>query len=508
MELQHRGHGLSLLHVESREILSTPTEPATFQAKVSALGELLKNKPVKILKVIACLNDPHAGIKILEMPAMPPKELKDAISFEVKRKFPISKDSFILDSETLGEKSSPGAKKIRVEVAFSPRKTIDEAISLLKKVGIKPTSIIPVPRALQQLVKEAEARPQLVQGVMDIGEKQSELLIFKGKQLVFTRKIQLGGGHFTQSMMGVFASERGKIELNWAEAESMKRRTGLPSTKKTEIIDEKISNIHLHSMLRTPLEQLAGEIERCFQYYQQESNGEKVDCLVLYGRGACLKGLTDFLSEALDLEVALGNPLTAIKLEAQTMVPEEGFAPYAAALGSALSLGKGLNLLPPEIKEESKRAIQRGTLQSVVAAAILTLAFVYTGLQIHSANLDKRIAAAQLELSSLQLNLDEMEKQKSVAVVVAGEPAWEEILKELSNIVPQGMVLTELYLDHVNQKFDLHGVITVKAGEEMLSGFIREMEVGIFKNVKLIQTRESPDKLGSQFELTGWVDTE
>lgn len=507
VELLNRGHELSLVGVDFREI-SQHSEETTLQEKFSTLKELFKGKPAKRLKVIVSLNDASTGMKILELPAMPPKEIKEAISFEIRRKFQISKENLILDWEEIETPDSKKEKKMRMEVAFSSRKTIEEALSLLKKVGIKPRSIVPVPRALQQLVKELPVASASVQGVLDIGDKQSELLIFKGKQLVFSRKIQLGGGNFTQSMLGVFASERGRIELGWVEAEQLKRKAGIPATEKTEMIDEKISSVHLHSMLRTPLEQLSNEIERCMQYYQQESNGEKVERLVLYGRGASLKGLTGVLSESLDLEVALGNPLTGIKLDAQTMIPEEGFSPYAAALGAALTQGRGLNLLPPEIKEESKRAIQRATLQSFVAAAVLVLVFVYTGLKIHAANLDKRISTAQLELSSLQLNIGEMEKQKSVSVQANEEPAWEEIFKELSNVVPQGMVLTQLSLDNTNKRFNIQGVIKVKAREEMLSGLIREMEVGIFRNVKLIQTRENPDQEGSQFELEGWVDNE
>ncbi len=508
VEILKRPEGLSLIRVDLREISASGDSAQETNEKITALTELSKGKVLKNYKVIVSLNCPNTGVKLLELPAMPGRELKEVVQLEAKQKFHLSQEDYSLDFEQVGEADERGTKKIRVEVAYSPRKTTDEAFNLLKKVGIKPQSIIPATRALEQIIRERTLNPNGVLGVMDIGAKQSEFLIFKGKRLVFSRKIQLGGHNFTQSMMGVFASERGKVELHWTEAEALKRSSGLPATEKVEMIDEKISNIHLHSMLRTPLEQLTNEIERGLQYYQQESKGEKIERFLLYGRGACLKGLTSFLSESLDLEVSVGNPLDGMRIEAQTFIPEEGFGPYAVALGAALTLGRGANLLPPEIKEESKRTLQRASLQSLVIGTFLVLVFIYTGLRIQLANLDKRISTAQLEFSSLQLSIGEMEKQQSVIAVASQEPPWEEIFKELSNVVPEGIVLTELQVDPANKKIHIQGLIKAKAREEILSGFIREMETGIFRNVKLIKVRVQSDQDESRFELECWVDTE
>jgi Tfp pilus assembly PilM family ATPase len=90
-------------------------------------------------------------------------------------------------------------------------------------------------------------------------------------------------------------SDKGKIKLSLEEAERIKREVGIPPEGESKMIDDKILTTQLLSMIRSPLEQLVNEIDRCFDYYREESGGGKIDSLMLFGGGALLKGLQQFL---------------------------------------------------------------------------------------------------------------------------------------------------------------------------------------------------------------------
>ncbi len=506
VQLVNRGEGWKLVRAVLREIGQSGDSSREEKERVTALHELFRGIPLKKSRVIVTLNSPETDIKIFTVPPMPKQELKEALSFEAKQKFLFPIENSVIDFEE--EPASKSDKKHRVLIASCPQKTVNEVLSLLKQASIKPASLLPSARSVQNLVS-ASSGAEALRSALEIGHAQSELLIFNKNQLVFCRKIPLGGRDFTRSMLGVFASDRGKVELTWEEAEVLKRNAGLPSEGTVGMVNEKISSSQLYSMLRSPLEQLANEIERCVDYYHEETGGgeERLRALILFGSGAYLKGLVAFLSQALDLEVKLGNPLEGIDMEAQIVIPEQGFSHFASALGAALSLGRGLNLLPPEIKEETKRTLHRATIQSFLAGAVLILVFIYTGLNIQLINLEKRISTAQMEIGSLQFDLGEVEKQRAAQAVSAEEPAWEDVFKELSNRIPSGVALTEFNVDRESKKIVLQGLIRAPEREAVLSSLIQNLEDGIFNGMKLIKVEEKPDQKESQFVLEGWVES-
>jgi len=176
------------------------------------------------------------------------------------------------------------------------------------------------------------------------------------------------------------------------------------------------------------------------------------------------------------------------------------------ATGAALTEGKGINLLPPEIKEETKRVVKRGTIEAIATAVILISVLLYIGIRIQLGNFEKRISVAKLELSSLQPQFKQAEAYQLANTVLAHEPHWEDIFKELSNLIPDNIHLTNMNMkDNI---ITMKGIVASEGGEEILSDFILTLEKGIFKNVKLVSTKDLKDEVGNEFELKCWVDTD
>jgi len=443
---------------------------------------------------------------------MPKGELRDGIKIEARNYFPFSISEALLDFEILGEVVEKGVRKYQVLVATSPKKTINEYLSLLDKVGVKAASFIPVTYALLKFAQTLQSKEEERRCFLDIGSHYTELAIFsascgggKGANLIFSRKIPVAGRDLTKEMTGVLLSDKGRTELSLDEAERIKREVGIPSKDESKIIDDKISTTQILSMLTSPLEQLVSEIERCFDYYREETEGKMVGSLELLGGGASLKGLGGLLSDRLGIEVKLGSPLEGVKIASGVLdVSSSWVHRLVLAIGAALSEGNGINLLPPEIKEETKRTFKRATVQATVTAVSLILVFLYIGMGIKLTNFHKRIAAARRELSSLKPQMKEVEVQHLVDQILLNEPYWEDVLKELSNIIPDGTYLTGLSFE--GKLIKMRGVVLSEDREELLSEFIMKLEKGIFRNVKLVRTDKIEGKDANEFELNCGVD--
>ncbi|MFA5275539.1 MAG: pilus assembly protein PilM [Candidatus Omnitrophota bacterium] len=500
-QFEKREDGFYLVRLDLKEIKPADNEAIREEEIAGILKDLLKGIDRNKSQIIVSINCPHTAINRVVMPYMPKQELRECVNLGVKNYFPFPVTNSLSDCEIIGDFTEKGLKKYEAVVAVSPKSTVDKYLSLLAKVGVSPVSFIPVPIALQKSAEAAYAKEGKTLCFVDIGALHTELIILKGKNLIFSRKIPVAGEDITRAMTGVLVSDRGRIELTLNEAEKIKREIGIPSEAEARIINDKISTNQILSMLRTPLAQLVSEVARCLDYCREENGGDRIDSLVLSGGGASLRGLTKFLSEELDIEVKLGNYLEGFKT-APEVTHEKGGVSHvlAVAIGSALSAGEGINLLPPEVKEKTKRMFKRTTFETTAAVAILALAFIYIGMRIQLNNYQKRVNVAKLELSSLEPQL----KQARVFSQLADEPYWSDTFIELSNIIPNDIYLTRLSMK--NKIITIKGIALQVQGQEGISEFILSLERGLFKNVKLVSSRGIQGKTSKEFVLNCWVD--
>ncbi len=500
-----REDGLHLIKAGLEEIAQVKDEAWRGKGVIIPLKNLLRGVDFKKSKFVVAINCGNTALRSITTPFMPRAELKTAITLEAKNYFPFSVDEAFLDFEILDTMVEKGIKKYKVLVATSPKKTVARSLSLLDGVGIKPAAFITTCLALKKTVENTASGEEEVKAFLDIGKQFSELAIFSGKELVFSRKIPVAGDDFTEAMTGVLVSDKGKTQLTIEEAEKIKREVGLPLAGEPKMVEDKISTTQIMALLRTPAEQLVNEIDRCFDYYREETKGREVASLVLFGGGALLKGLDKFISQELSLEVKAGNPLGGFKKEPETAsLKEVELSRLNLAIGAALSQAKGINLLPPEVKHETKRMFKRTTLRSIIISTVLILSFIYIGMKIQLGNFQKRIKAATLELGGLRFGLAEAKKQSLANSLLASEPFWEDVFIEVSNIIPD-----EIYLTHLSKqgsRLKLKGVVESKEEGEIISKFMFGLEKGVFNHVKLISSRDLTTRAANEFELECGLD--
>jgi hypothetical protein len=219
--------------------------------------------------------------------------------------------------------------------------------------------------------------------------------------------------------------------------------------------------------------------------------------LILSGGGAELKGLAVFLSRELGLEV---RGLDTLKAAGQDVVSGR----VALASGAALDKRQGINLLPPETREKAARAFLRTAGRSIAVVVALIAIFLYGGMKMQLGKIRKDSVRAKEELAVLDGNLKSASEQSLVNAILADEPYWEDVLRDLSHVIPDQVRLTELQM---GEKYILmKGVIVGEEREKKLSSFMLALEKAIFKGVKLVMTREIREQSINEFELKCWVD--
>jgi len=291
--------------------------------------------------------------------------------------------------------------------------------------------------------------------------------------------------------------------LTLEEAESIKKKYGILGSGDSKILEDKITSAQLVSLLRPNLEKLVTEVERSFAYYREKEQGAPVELLLLLGGGSNLKNLTKNLSESLRIPVQLGNPVTAFPSSGPSLLNDEPETvnKFASALGAALSSPRGINLLPVEMKQQTRLLIKRSSIKALITATVVILILLYIGMRISLGSYDKRVAAAELELGALSPRIEELPKQAFLGSILNQRIYCSDALKEISNLIPEQICLTEMKAQR--NILILKGQIKSPrlAREQVLTEFMCSLEKGIFKEVTLVSTKDSSkDKLNT-FEL-------
>ena len=499
-ELAHQQGKLVLLKLKLQKIDSREDNQ---DSQLDALKILFRDIKTKDAKINVVINCSQSCTKIPVIPFMPKSEILQALKWEMKNYMSFPIDQAVMDYEILQEIAEGGVKKLKVAVACCPQETVNRYLDLLSVAGIRPSIFTQHSFALKNVVINLCPKENETVAFLDIGYNFSELLIFQDKELVFSRKLPVAGQDFTQEMTQALVSDRGKTELTLEEAESIKKKYGIYSSNESEILEGKIACTQLISLLRPNLEKLVTEIERSFAFYREKEQGAPVELLLLLGGGGNLKNLTKNLSESLRIPVQLGNPLVAFPSSGPPLLSDEPETVnrFASALGAALASPCDINLLPIEIKQQTKLLIKRSSINALVTAVIVILILVYTGMRLRLEIYDKRVAAAELELRALSPQIEELPKQAFLSSILNQRIYWSDALKEISNLIPEPVDLTEMNAEE--KLLTLKGQIKSPglAGEQFLTEFMCSLQKGVFKEVNLISLKDLPEDKLNTFEL-------
>lgn len=503
---------LTLLKIAHARIESDGKDPKP--AILQALKDSLAGMDLDGSRIVCVVNCPQTCVRTMTAPPMPSQELAEAIRWEARNYVSFPLEEAVWDYEVTGETLEKGVKKWNITVAASPRETIDRLLSFFSVLGIKVSRVIPISAALEGIVHQVKSASSENLAVIECGATITELNIYQNARLVFSRKLSTAGRNITESLMTTLVSDHGKLQLNFQQAEEIKQKYGMIESETDRWVEEKISASQILSLIRPKLEQLAGDIESSLDFYREESRGGTVNRVLLFGGGSSLLGLAPFLSQQLGIKVEVGHPLEWIKAPSDIHTQDPSMAGlFGMAIGAATGEARGsgssrvkrINLLPVELKEETRRLVENVSLKAVMTAVIVIAGLFYVGMRIQASTVDKRFQAAQLEYQGLQLQMGELSEKAKISHLVHGHPAWGEIFKELSNILPAGMYLTELGME--DNTISFKGIIHQNDPdmEVALSQFMLALENGIFKNVQLIKTQKL-DFSSLEFEVSGDVE--
>jgi type IV pilus assembly protein PilM len=293
--------------------------PGSERGKVSAdLQQLLTERKIGRGNIITQMPGRDLTIRALSLPKMPLEELREAVRWEAKRHISYALDAALVEYLVLGESRNGAVEKYDILMVAAEQSRISEHLAPFDEARLKVSAVDASALALRNALRLRKETSGAVL-VVDIGAGKTEINIFKDGNLRFSRCLETGGADITRLIADDMA-----VEIQ--AAEELKRNADVLAPAEED---------RAVSVIAPSLDALLMEVRRSVEYYKTSFREKGVDRALLTGGTALMKGLPDYVSQALGHPVEVFDPFGALALS--DAIREE-FGPAATRFSAAVGL--------------------------------------------------------------------------------------------------------------------------------------------------------------------------
>lgn len=319
VELQKKSRGVVV--VNSLAKIDTPAKAVSkgkiteHQKLKNCLGKLLND--TKTDNVVLGIASQDVMIRKASLPAMPDKEVAQALEFELPDILNISPED--LPNITYSyEILSRTSNDIHLLVVSCLRSLIEPYLEVVRSVGLVPQVIDIAAFALPRITQSDESCCYV-----DLGANQTTIYTEINGRFAVYRILPFGGELIDDGIAKAF----GVDEL---EAQALKHKHDLDYLL--------LEGTGQKSLLRSIFQQYIGGVLQTLDYLRAQERvslvSDVLDKVVLCGGNALLTGFDQMFQEELDIEVTHLNPFTQSNIVTEVDLPED-----ALVYGNAMGLG-------------------------------------------------------------------------------------------------------------------------------------------------------------------------
>src|ERR687896_432737 len=297
------------------------------QVVTEAIRELWQRGGFKTRQATLGVGNQRAVVREVTVPALPPKELSQALPFQIQELIPIPLEDAVLDHDVLDEFDQEGTRMLRLLVVAAQRTMVTTMVDAATQAKVEPVGVDLVPFALIRSVGQGDGLNLDESGmggeaIVDVGADVSNICVHERGVARFVRILPSGGRDVSVAM----ATSLGIPE---EDAEALKRGQPVEGSPPVEQVD---------NTRRARVAALVDEIRSSLDFYRAQTPGAEVTRVLVTGGGSKLPGLVELLDERVDGQVRPGHAFQKVNvrldMDEATMIEAEPL--LAVSLGLAL----------------------------------------------------------------------------------------------------------------------------------------------------------------------------
>ncbi len=242
-------------------------------------------------RVVLSIPTAHAFSRILNLPKLNRKALREAVRLEAEQYIPVPIDDLYIDYEQVSDK--PDAEGlVEILVVAAPKKIVDAYLNLMKMLDLEVVAVETNLSAATRLISLTENKDNIPTLLIDVGSESIDISVLD-KSLRVTGTVTSGGNDFTKAIAS-------QLQIAPNEATAIKAHFGLAVSKHQKSVKIAVTPI---------IDQLVKEVQRLMRYYSERINDhDHIQQVITMGGGANMPGLSDYLTEQLRLPARQCSP--------------------------------------------------------------------------------------------------------------------------------------------------------------------------------------------------------
>jgi type IV pilus assembly protein PilM len=295
------------------------------EAVAEALRELWAVGKFKSKQVVMGVGNQRVVVREIGLPWLPEKELRDSLGFQVQEFIPMPVDEAVLDYHLIEEIEIEGRPMIRLLLVAAQKAMVDTLVAAATGAKVEPIGLDLVPFALVRAVGATGAGMELEatggEAVIDVGAHVTNIVVHAAGETRFVRILPSGGRDIT------VAIARG-LSVDDEVAERLKRGEAVDGVAATPRQALEIA------MQRAT--QFVDEIRSSLEFYTAQTQGARIERLLISGGGSKLEGFIDILRQRIPVTVEPGRVFS--RVGSQLSLSEEAQTEAEPVLATAVGL--------------------------------------------------------------------------------------------------------------------------------------------------------------------------
>lgn len=260
------------------------------QGLADSIKRLLESASIKLQTPNIALPESKVFSRIIEMPDLSEQELSAALQWEMEQYIPLPLDQVQRDWQILGHREINKRKVMDVLIVAAPLKVIEKYEKILEMADLSPSGIetetVSVHRALSPLVTTHD--PSLI---VHMGDSTTDVIVVQAGIMQMVSSIGLGGTAVTRAVSQ-------DLGVDVSKAEEYKRAYGLNK----DALEGKVGKA-----LNPVLSSIASDVKKAMFAFHDKHQSQEIKQILLSGTEALLPGVDIYFTNALNVQVLIGN---------------------------------------------------------------------------------------------------------------------------------------------------------------------------------------------------------
>ncbi|MBN1162666.1 type IV pilus assembly protein PilM [Patescibacteria group bacterium] len=269
------------------------------KAYSKALENFVNEQGFDSRNAVIGLEEANVYMRIVELPVMKDKELRNAIRFEAEQYIPLPLEEVNITYQKL-EGGYISRDKTSIQLVAAKKSILDMYVKTIKSARLVAKAIEPEAVALGRILGDTSTVPNGTI-IMDIGYYSTIVVVVYGGAVQFTRSVPVGGDVITKAI-------KQSLNLDVNQSEEYKKVYGMDS----QYADGKVSEI-----IKPMIDNILIEVKRASVFFTNHTPSATIKKVVITGGSALMPGLLLYIASNLDFEVQTATPFHNIQISPQ-----------------------------------------------------------------------------------------------------------------------------------------------------------------------------------------------